>query len=136
MNDNTEIITKIESLPASSAWARGVKSYAINLVVDCDIELTPENALKTLLNGARDWIDYSLIGNGLVYNCMIARALCTPCEFQKSNNGTIPPNRRKTWGEVEATALIQAFSIIQLALKTVKPITRTQNYETRIKSAH
>ena len=52
------IIEKIESKKANSAWDKGVKTYALELLEDLDY-LDEINSEEDLLNGAKDWHQYS-----------------------------------------------------------------------------
>lgn len=109
----------IESKPARSAWDRGVKAYALELVdgLQEDIEHgwqgydvldAPVSLKKALLNGATDWIQYSAGGCSLIYDGDIAKRLCTPSELKRKRGGDLQPNSRETWLDVQARALYQA----------------------------
>ena len=110
-----EIIKKLEEKTVRSAWSKGVKNYAINLVNDCEEEIT----LKNLLNGADDWAQYSEGGCALIYNEHIAQALCTPSELKRTDNGRLLPNMRESWIDCQARALRQAWQMIEQAKKTI-----------------
>ena len=84
-----EIIT---TAPARSAWARGV-----------------------LLNGARDWREYSYGGCALIYDGDIAARVCTPSELRRTHGGQRDPNPRETWLDVQARALCQAGAAVLAA---------------------
>lgn len=109
----------IESKPARSAWDRGVKAYALELVdgLQEDIEhgwqgydvLDASVSLKkALLNGAADWSQYSAGGCSLIYDGDIAERLCTPSELKRKCGGDLRPNSQETWLDVQARALHQA----------------------------
>lgn len=95
---------------ARSAWERGVILYAIDLLNDLeeDDELTEKN----LLNGARDWKQYSEGGCSLIYDENICRRLCAPWEMKRANYGELPPNSKETWLDVQARALYQAAAML------------------------
>lgn len=103
----------IENKPARSAWARGVKAYALELL-DSLAELTaaqladPAAVRAALLNGAQDWQEYSDGGCSLIYDPDIAARVCTPSELKRAHNGERRPNSRETWLDVQARALFQA----------------------------
>ena len=109
----------IENKPARSAWNRGVKVYAMELLesleegingsyIDpADLE-SPALLKKALLNGAADWAQYSWGGCSLCYDCQIAERLCTPSELKRKRGGDLRPNSRETWLDVQARALYQA----------------------------
>lgn len=109
----------IENKPVRSAWNRGVKSYAVDLLDElaeniqsgyidpADLE-SPALLKKALLNGAADWAQYSWGGCSLIYDGDIAERLCTPSELKRKRGGDLQPNSRETWLDVQARALYQA----------------------------
>ena len=99
-----------------SAWSRGVKAYAVELVesLNDDADLCNEVMLqKELLNGASSWAQYSEGGCALVYDADIAERLCPPSALKRSKWGMLAPNSRETWLEVQARALWQAHRLIE-----------------------
>lgn len=83
-----ELINAINVSKARSAWAKGVKNYALNLVEeiyqnDTDIVKTD---ISVYLSGAKNWKNYSYVvrGYSLVCNYDIAKLLCTPSELKKN----------------------------------------------------
>lgn len=90
-----------------SAWQRGVNEYASELK-----DFLKENKLRAteqnMLNGARDWKEYSYGGNSLIYNEDIARRLSSPSELKKTNYGQRRPNSNEEWLDTQARALYQA----------------------------
>jgi hypothetical protein len=122
-----EIRTAIEKRNARSAWARGVKLYAYDLLDEleeaivhgyfdvADIE-SPKLLMQQLLNGAADWSQYSWGGCSLIYNGDIASRLCTPSELKKTHNGTRRPNASEEWLDTQARALYQASGLILATL--------------------
>jgi len=75
------------------------------------LEVTKEN----LLNGARDWSEYSYGGSSLIYDGDIAERLATPSEIKKCTrvDGSLRnPNSSETWLDVQTRALRQAASKI------------------------
>lgn len=107
----------IENKPARSAWARGVKAYALELL-DNLAELTadkladPAAVRAALLNGAEDWQEYSGGGCPLIYDGDIAARVCTPSELKRTHNGERYPNSREIWLDVQARALSQAARLV------------------------
>lgn len=109
----------IENKPARSAWNRGVKSYAVDLLDELaeniqggyidpsDLE-SPALLKKALLNGAADCAQYSWGGCSLIYDGDIAERLCTPSELKRKRGGDLQPNSQETWLDVQARALYQA----------------------------
>lgn len=117
-----ELLKKIEEKKARSAWERGVKDYAIELIDYSDIEEFKYIDYKTLeyalLNGAEDWQRYSYGGCSLIFDGDIATRLCTPSELKIKKNGDLQPNKNETWLDIQARALRQASYIIQSILKS------------------
>ena len=109
----------IENKPVRSAWNRGVKSYAVDLLDELTENIqggyidpkdldSPALLKKTLLNGAADWAQYSWGGSSLIYDGDIAERLCTPSELKRKRGGDLQPNSRENWLDVQARALYQA----------------------------
>ena len=109
----------IENKPTRSAWDRGVKSYAVDLLdelteniqggyIDPEDLDSPALLKKALLNGAADWAQYSWGGCSLIYDGDVAERLCTPSELKRKRGGDLQPNSRETWLDVQARALYQA----------------------------
>ena len=99
-----------------SAWARGVKAYAVEMVeaLDDNADLANEVMLqKALLNGAQSWAQYSDGGCALCYNADIAERLCPPSALKRNKWGMLPPNGRENWLGVQARALWQAHKVIE-----------------------
>ena len=106
---NREIIEAVEALAPRSSWDKGVKAGALDLLdyLD-DREVTTSN----LLNGARDWLEYSEGGCGLIWDYEIAERYCTPSELKLTKGGERQPNPSETWIELQARALHQAHRLI------------------------
>lgn len=105
----------IKQSPARSAWSKGVKLYALELIEglpeDQELYGSPADK-KALLNGAQDWKEFSYGGCALIYNQDIARRLCTPSEYKRTKAGRNNPNARENWLDVQARALYQAAALI------------------------
>jgi hypothetical protein len=126
MKNVNEVKATVENRKVRSAWDKGVKAYALELIetlteaiergyIDPE-DLANKNLLnKVLLNGADSWEQYSYGGCALIYNCDIAERLCTPSEYKKSREGDRNPNRYETWLDVQARALIQAARMVRNA---------------------
>lgn len=96
-----------------SAWGRGVKKYAEELLgylEDDDLEVTEYN----MLNGAKNWIAYSEGGLALIYDEAIAERLCSPSELKRAikKDGLHNPNESETWLGCQARALYQAAELL------------------------
>lgn len=100
---------KVQKVKARSYWERGVYEYTFLILghVDKDVDITTNN-LSVLLNGARDWQQYSEVGNAFISDLTIAETLCTPSELKRNKGGERNPNRCETWLDVQARALYQA----------------------------
>ena len=120
-----EIIT---AAPARSAWARGVRAYAAELCgnlrgaaayaaeTGTTSPLTDRETVRAvLLNGARDWSEYSWGGCVLIYDGDIAARVCTPSELRRTHGGQRDPNPREAWLDVQARALCQAGAAVLAA---------------------
>lgn len=110
-----EIRAAIESKPARSAWARGVKVYALELIEEMgedQILAGDKLDIDTLLSGASNWDQYSWGGSSLIYDADIAERLCSPSELKKAKGGDRRPNHREEWLDVQARALTQAANMI------------------------
>lgn len=113
----------LEARKDRSAWDRGVNVYALELVENLEESAAynkrdPESQAELrewLLNGARDWNQYSWGGSALIYDCDIAERLCTPSELKKTRNGERRPNAREEWLDTQARALYQASNRVAAA---------------------
>ena len=97
-----------------SKWQQGVNIYADELQ-----EFLQENkldaTLENMLNGARNWKEYSYGGSSLLYDADIADRLATPSEIKlqtRKDGLSDMANSRETWLDVQARALHQASIIV------------------------
>lgn len=102
-------VLESEKEKARWAWKTGVILYAIDILDSIDDEEITE---KNLLNGARNWKEYSEGGCALIYDVDICNRLCTPPGIKRTKNGRRRPNRQETWIDVQAHALYQAARLI------------------------
>ena len=118
-----EIAAKVEQTKTRSAWDKGVKAYAMEMLeemafnaehgyIDADVFSNTKTLRETLLNGAQDWSQYSWGGCSLIYDGDIAERLCNPSELKKTRNGERRPNSREEWLDVQARALGKASYLI------------------------
>ena len=113
----------IRLAPDFSAWRRGVKTYAMELVDALEegvkggyADITSLSGLRrALLNGARDWQQYSEGGCSLIYNEDIAKRLCTKSEYEQTRGGERDPSPREDWIQCQARALRQAAALVETA---------------------
>lgn len=110
-----EVLKKLEAKKVRSAWQKGVKNYAIDLLDNIESDEMPSltEIKEALLNGASDWHEYSWGGGALIYDCDICNALCSPSEIKRKREGELPPNNREAWLDTQARALAQACFIIR-----------------------
>lgn len=104
----------IDNSTFRSAWLRGVRDYAIELLSKIDTEYCTGKELdeKILLNGASNWKEYSWGGCSLIYDSQIAASLCNKTELKKTKNGSRKPNKEEEWLDVQARALYQACRMV------------------------
>lgn len=99
-----------------SAWDKGVAIYVEELIEQLRENIDggfvdvprPQDMENVLLNGAHDWRQYSDGGCSLVWDCDIARRVCTAAELRRTHNGERNPNPRENWLQCQARALSQA----------------------------
>lgn len=117
------IATAVEQTKTRSAWSKGVKEYAEELVDELREaaeggyveawELSNRRLLeKAMLNGADNWSQYSEGGCALIYDADIAERLCTASEMKRTDNGRKDPNPRESWIDVQSRALFQAAQLV------------------------
>lgn len=128
-NERAESIYKtvreiLETRKTRSAWDRGVAVYASHLldnlhddyieygIIDSDDLADVALVRDALLNGAKNWSEYSWGGCAYIYNGDIARVLCTPSELKRADNGNRRPNPREEWLDVQTRALKQASTLL------------------------
>lgn len=108
----------VSSSPARSAWSRGVRAYALDLIDNIE-ELSNYNinnygeylaiSEEVALNGAGCWSNYAAGGCGLVYTSAILERLCTASELRRlSRSGRSDIDAI----EIEGRALFQAWRLI------------------------
>ena len=113
----------------ASAWGRGVKQSALDILDDlkqaADYEgealqldgASFEQFENVALNGAENWQEFSRGGSALIYDGDIAKRLSTKTELKKTNDGEKQPNSRETWLDVQARALYQAARLVYKAMR-------------------
>lgn len=127
-----ELQNYIENLKIKypSKWAEAVKEDAVDLVGNYiewhgeDAPFKAEN-VKDLLNGAKDWKQYSQGGLGLIYDVHIAQHYCTQSELKKlgfkEGDGIIKaPNAKELWPDIQARALFQASELIKKSVRDIE----------------
>lgn len=117
------VTDKVEQTKTRSAWERGVKAYAEELLKELseaveggyvdESDLSNRRLFeKAMLNGAGSWDQYSEGGCSLCYDGQIAERLCAPWELRKTDHGRKNPNPRENWIDVQTRALFQASQMI------------------------
>lgn len=140
----------LEARKDRSAWNKAVTADAIDLLeaIDDTIEgiyekyrytdegggdhvwellKDPGRIEKAMLNGARNWREYSWGGGGLIYNGDIAKHYCTPSELEKTRHGERRPNNSEEWLDVQARALFQAAQRVKDAIRIARSKTYSMN---------
>ena len=115
-----KIYCELANHPARSAWNKGVKEYAFELLarlkeraaLEGRIPKSDKEAFNWLLSGATDWKEYSYDGYSLICDEDIAERLCSASELKKKKYGYLNPNKRETWLDVQARALYQACNLV------------------------
>ena len=112
-------LENLKVVKCRSAWSKGVKEYAYMLldnifsysdyksINDC------KSLHEVLLDGEKNWHQFSCGGYALVYDEDIAETLCNPSELKKCKNGMLRPNKQEQWLDVQARALFQAEKLIK-----------------------
>lgn len=113
------IMARIQEAPARSAWARGVRAYALDLLEDWETSGREYLTERDILNGASDWDEYSWGGCSLIYDEDIARRLCAPYELRRTDGGRLRPNAGEAWLDTQARALYQAARLIMETAREV-----------------
>lgn len=113
----TEILSKLRKSPARSAWDKGVKKSAIELVQNREADRiskckTKSDLEKVLLNGASNWKHWCEGGSGLIWDEDIAERFCNSSELKRTDNGRKEPNAREGWMDVYARAMRHAWMLI------------------------
>lgn len=116
-NIYNRIADELKAKKTYSAWDRGVNAYALELAAALenrasyeDHDPSRDECREWMLNGARDWSEYSYGGCSLIYDGDIAERLCTPGELKRTRHGERRPNSREGWLDVQARAPSQACS--------------------------
>lgn len=117
MNDYQKAQITLADVAERSAWSKGVKAKAVDMLVEMYRQGITHPTEADLLNGARDWYEWAQGGCGLVYDADIAKAYCTPSELKRTRGGELPPNSRESWLDVEARAAFQATNLILRRVK-------------------
>lgn len=116
---NTQFQAIIDKMPTNSAWARGVKATAFDMLESMEENGIESPTMSDLLNGAKDWSQWAYGGCGLIYDADIAERYCSPSELKRTRNGERRPNGREEWLDVEARAAGQAARYIVRAAKRI-----------------
>ena len=126
-----EIRNRLTENKDKSAWKKGVTVYALELLDDLEEQIdgrylteeifdSPKLLDKAMLNGAKDWNQYSWGGCSLICDRDIAERLCTPSELKRTRNGERRPNHNEEWLDVQAKALSQAARKIRVTVNELK----------------
>lgn len=125
MKEMQKIRERLEAFKARSAWDKGVKEIAENLLDKYEeivrdregSDPVPPLTEKTVLNCACSWEQYCYGGCAMIYDREIAKTLCTPSELKRTDYGRKAPNSRETWMDVQVRAHIQAWTLIKSCMR-------------------
>lgn len=106
-----KLYQKVRESKANSAWTRGVREYAMELIDNWYDESVPVSE-KILLNGASNWHEYSWGGCAFCYDSEIVERLCAPWKLKRTDYGRRNPNRYEEWLDVQTRALRQASRLV------------------------
>lgn len=121
MKEMQKIRERLEATKPRSAWDKGVKKIAENLLDKYEEILrdrrgsdqAPPLTEKIVLNGASGWEQYCYGGCAMIYDREIAKTLCTPSELRRTDFGRKAPNAHETWMGVQVRAHVQAWALIK-----------------------
>lgn len=125
MKEMQKIRERLESIKTRSAWGKGVKEIAENLLDKYEERVrywegsdpVPPLTEKIVLNGASGWKQYCYGGCAMIYDREIAETLCTPSELRRTDFGRKAPNSRETWMDVQIRAYAQAWALIENCMR-------------------
>ena len=101
------------------AWDRGVVQYVedfLQWLEEEELSASLENTKQlraVLLNGAKDWKDYSDSGSALIWSKDIAERLCTSAQL-RDFRARVPHMLNLDWFELQSRALHQAWLILRI----------------------
>lgn len=117
-----DIRNELDNHFARSAWDRGVRDFAVDMLNSYlerrNLSIWDEQTRigriteEDLLDGAKNWNQYSHDGNYLIYNQDICRALCNQRDQKRTQDGKLPPNDQEDWLDFQARALRQAAQMV------------------------
>lgn len=130
MKNWNDLQKAISESKARSAWTRGVRQYASEIISEisqwvCPFDdfraMKPSRRKEHCMNGAQSWRSYSEGGCALIRDFDIAERLCSPSELKKltRKDGSLRerPNASETWLECQARALHQAMRLINTLMR-------------------
>lgn len=115
-----ELLEKIQALKTRGALGAGRKEYALELVktLECtDVPRNKKELEKLLLNGAKDWEQYSYGGCSLIYDEDICSRICTERVQKRKHYGELQPDGGRTWLDLQSAVLGEAFRVIWNVVK-------------------
>jgi len=113
---NKSLYDAIENYKATSAWNKGLKVFALEIVESAEKYITMDNVKEIILNGAESYHAASFGGNFLIYDNDIAERFCNQSELKKNKNGEKEPNARESWLDLQARAAFQVEFLIKRAI--------------------
>lgn len=113
---NQSLYEAIENYKPISAWNKGLKVFALEIVESTEKHLTMDNIKEAILNGAESYYAASMGGNFLIYDIDIAERFCSQSELKRTKNGEKEPNARESWLDLQARAAFQVELLIKKAI--------------------
>lgn len=125
MKEMQKIRERLEATKPRSAWDKGVKEIAENLLDKYEeivrdregSDPVPPLTEKAVLNGACGWEQYCYGGCAMICDREIAKTLCTPSELRRTDFGRKAPNSYETWMDVQVRAHVQAWVLIKRCMR-------------------
>lgn len=113
---NQSLYEAIEKYEPMSAWNKGLKVFALEIVESAEKYITADNIKEVALNGADNYRNASYGGAWLIYDIDIAERFCNPSELKRTKNGEKEPNSRENWLDLQARAAFQVELLIKKAI--------------------
>ncbi len=113
---NKALYEAIENYKPISAWNKGLKVFALEIVESAEKYITMDNIKEVILNGADNYRNASYGGAWLIYDSDIAERFCSPSELKRTKNGEKEPNARESWLDLQARAAFQVELLIKKAI--------------------
>lgn len=127
MNNKINIQTVMERVKAEhmrSPYRQGIQIQAVEMLQELSEKGFPneyssvKELKEALLNGAKDFKEWTYSGFGLIYDTDIAARFCGPKELKRVQNGLRDPHKGSTWIDMYAQAVNEAYKLIKKNCKS------------------